>query len=78
MAAMNPRVAAYKASIAKKPTPAPVAKKVPVPAPTGKKTPMPNPTTAMAALIKEREAYAKSHGGNWPSDEQLMKSRKKK
>jgi hypothetical protein len=33
---------------------------------------------ALKKLIKEREAYAKAHKGNWPSDEQLMKARKKK
>jgi hypothetical protein len=33
---------------------------------------------ALKKLMKEREAYAKANKGNWPSDEQLMKARKKK
>ena len=33
---------------------------------------------ALAKLIAERDAYAKKNKGNYPSDEQLMKSRKKK
>ena len=32
---------------------------------------------AMKQLMAEREAYAKKHGGNYPSDAELMKSRKK-
>jgi hypothetical protein len=33
---------------------------------------------ALAKLMAERAAYAKKNKGNYPSDEQLMKSRKKK
>jgi hypothetical protein len=33
---------------------------------------------ALAKLMTERAAYAKKNKGNYPSDEQLMKSRKKK
>ena len=33
---------------------------------------------ALAKLMAERDAYAKKNKGNYPSDEQLMKSRKKK
>jgi len=34
--------------------------------------------TALAKLVAERAEYAKKNKGNYPSDEQLMKSRKKK
>ena len=58
-----------------KPTPKPTIKVTP------KATPKPSPMSAqvkaMNNLIAERQAYAKAHGGNYPSDEQLMKSRKK-
>jgi len=40
-------------------------------------SPMAGPVAAMNKLITEREAYAKAHGGRYPSDEELMKSRKK-
>jgi len=33
---------------------------------------------ALAKLIAERDAYAKQNKGNYPSDKQLMESRKKK
>jgi len=33
---------------------------------------------ALAKLMAERAAYAKKNKGNYPSDEELMKSRKKK
>jgi hypothetical protein len=33
---------------------------------------------ALAKLVAERAAYAKKNKGNYPSDEQLMKSRKNK
>ena len=34
--------------------------------------------SALANLMAERAAYANKNKGNYPSDEQLMKSRKKK
>jgi hypothetical protein len=33
---------------------------------------------ALQKLVAERAAYAKKNKGNYPSDEELMKSRKKK
>lgn len=65
MPATNPRQKAYEAQ----------AKATAKATPKTKVTPKPNPSQAMDALIKEREAYVKKYG-YYPSDEELMKSRK--
>ena len=82
IAKMDPEAKKKIAQMYSKPTqtPKPIAKK------TTPKMPGMGPISnlgnaqkdAMDKLTKEREAWAKKHNGAWPTDAQLMKSRKSK